>query len=90
MHGFGIKMSVEIQRKGNYMTKLSKALVLMSFVVMMAVNALANILPINGITTGEISDSLPSLTQTEYSESRTSHHIQLIFDHGYRTQPAGI
>lgn len=32
-----------------------------SFLAMIAVNALANILPINGITTGQISDSYPNL-----------------------------
>lgn len=32
-----------------------------SFVTMIAVNGLANILPINGITTGQVSDSYPNL-----------------------------
>lgn len=34
---------------------------MLSFLLMIAVNALANILPINGLTTGEISDSYPNL-----------------------------
>jgi hypothetical protein len=38
-----------------------KALVVVTFVVMIAVNALANALPINGRTTGEISDAYPNL-----------------------------
>ena len=40
---------------------LTKFLVLFTFVVMVGANALANILPINGITTGAISDSYPNL-----------------------------
>lgn len=35
--------------------------VLLSFILMVTVNALANILPINGLNTGEISDSFPDL-----------------------------
>jgi len=38
-----------------------RALAALTFVVMVTVNALANILPINGITTGEVSDSYPNL-----------------------------
>ena len=38
-----------------------KVLVLITFFVMLAVNALANILPLNGITTGQVSDRLPNL-----------------------------
>lgn len=38
-----------------------KIITAITFVVMVAVNALANILPINGIGTGEISDSYPNL-----------------------------
>ncbi len=38
-----------------------KALVAVTFVVMVAVNGLANALPINGRTTGEVSDSYPNL-----------------------------
>lgn len=34
---------------------------LISFLIMVGVNVLANILPINGITTGEVSDSFPNL-----------------------------
>lgn len=40
---------------------LLRLLVGASFLAMIAVNALANILPINGITTGQISDSYPNL-----------------------------
>lgn len=39
----------------------TKLLVLAAYLVMILVNALANILPINGITTGEVSDSYPNL-----------------------------
>ncbi len=38
-----------------------KLLVVVTFVVMVTVNALANILPINGIGTGAVSDSYPNL-----------------------------
>ncbi|MBV1759222.1 MAG: tryptophan-rich sensory protein [Dethiosulfatibacter sp.] len=38
-----------------------KVFVLITFIVMVAMNALANIIPINGITTGEVSDSYPNL-----------------------------
>ncbi|WP_461206027.1 hypothetical protein [Clostridium sp. DL1XJH146] len=34
---------------------------LVTFLIMITVNALANIIPINGVTTGEISDSYPNL-----------------------------
>jgi hypothetical protein len=34
---------------------------LISFIIMVGINALANIVPINGITTGEVSDSYPNL-----------------------------
>lgn len=34
---------------------------LLTFLIMITMNALANILPINGITTGEVSDSFPNL-----------------------------
>jgi len=36
-------------------------LVTITFILMVSVNALANILPIGGITTGEVSDSFPNL-----------------------------
>jgi len=39
----------------------TKLLALAAYLVMILVNALANILPINGITTGEVSDSYPNL-----------------------------
>ncbi len=35
--------------------------VAMFFLVMITINALANVLPINGVTTGQISDALPNL-----------------------------
>jgi hypothetical protein len=41
--------------------KYLKFLVLASFILMVAVNGLANALPINGITTGELSDAYPNL-----------------------------
>jgi hypothetical protein len=40
---------------------LIKALVGLSFMVMITVNALANALPIGGLNTGEVSDSFPNL-----------------------------
>lgn len=40
---------------------LTKFSVLFTFVAMVGANALANILPINGITTGAVSDSYPNL-----------------------------
>jgi len=40
---------------------LIKLMVLISYIFMIGVNALANVLPINKLTTGEISDSLPNL-----------------------------
>jgi hypothetical protein len=40
---------------------LVKIFTLISFVVMITVNALANILPINGISTGDVSDAYPNL-----------------------------
>ncbi len=44
--------------KNNWLFKL---IVAFAFVAMVTVNALANILPINGITSGEVSDSYPNL-----------------------------
>lgn len=38
-----------------------KIMVVVTFLIMIAVNALANILPINGQTTGEVSNSYPNL-----------------------------
>lgn len=38
-----------------------KVLIVVSFLAMVVVNALANILPINGIDTGAVSDSYPNL-----------------------------
>src|SRR5690554_6887231 len=40
---------------------LTGYMALAMYLVMVATNALANILPINGITTGEVSDNLPNL-----------------------------
>ena len=40
---------------------LLKLFVVVTFVAMVVVNALANILPINGIGTGAVSDSYPNL-----------------------------
>lgn len=41
--------------------KLERALVVLSFLMMVAVNALAEILPINGVSTAQVSDRYPSL-----------------------------
>ncbi|WP_298836772.1 tryptophan-rich sensory protein [Clostridium sp.] len=41
--------------------KVLKTFTVLSFILMVTVNALANILPINGITTGGVSDSYPNL-----------------------------
>ncbi|MBZ9633679.1 tryptophan-rich sensory protein [Clostridium sp. FP1] len=41
--------------------KVLKIFTVLSFILMVTVNALANILPINGITTGGVSDSYPNL-----------------------------
>ncbi len=46
------------EKKQNVFIKIFVAL---SYVAMVTVNALANILPINGIDTGQISDNLPNL-----------------------------
>lgn len=45
-------------KKTNYLIKITT---LITFFIMIVVNALATILPINGITTGEVSDSYPNL-----------------------------
>jgi hypothetical protein len=42
-------------------SKVIKVVVLVTFLAMVVVNALANALPINGITTGDVSDSFPNL-----------------------------
>lgn len=42
-------------------SKIWPAMNLISYIVMVAMNALANILPFNGMTTGAISDSYPNL-----------------------------
>ncbi|MBU3161462.1 tryptophan-rich sensory protein [Clostridium frigoris] len=41
--------------------KVLKTFTVLSFILMITVNALANILPINGITSGGVSDSYPNL-----------------------------
>jgi len=43
------------------MKKSIQALTAVTFILMVVVNALANILPINGIGTGDVSDSYPNL-----------------------------
>jgi hypothetical protein len=45
----------------NKKINLTQIVVLFSYLVMVIVNALANALPINGITTGAVSDSFPNL-----------------------------
>lgn len=40
---------------------LVKAAVALTYLAMVAVNAMATALPINGITTGDVSDSFPNL-----------------------------
>lgn len=42
-------------------SKAISLLVMISFVLMVSINALANILPLNGINTGAVSNSLPNL-----------------------------
>lgn len=48
-----------MERKQRFTT--NSVLVTITFILMVAVNALANILPIAGITTGAVSDSFPNL-----------------------------
>ena len=43
------------------MGKSLKTVVAAAFIVMIAVNALANILPFNHLTTGQVSDAYPNL-----------------------------
>jgi len=45
----------------NSANPLLKLFVAFTFIIMVVVNALANVLPINGITTGGVSDSYPNL-----------------------------
>ncbi|MDD3167902.1 MAG: tryptophan-rich sensory protein [Eubacteriales bacterium] len=40
---------------------LIKSITIITFVLMIAANALSNILPLNGVTTGQVSDSYPNL-----------------------------
>ena len=40
---------------------LIKIITAVTFAAMVAVNALANILPINGVNTGQVSDAYPNL-----------------------------
>lgn len=46
--------------KNRQVGKLNKSIVGVTFLIMVTVNALANILPINGVNTGQVSDSLIS------------------------------
>jgi hypothetical protein len=71
-------------KMGNKMEKnkngaLCKTLVDLSYVAMVTMNAPANILPINNMTTGEVSDSYPSLFtpagQPFQSEVRYTHFL---------------
>lgn len=41
--------------------KKTKGLVVITFVMMISVNVLANVIPINGVSTGRVSDSYPNL-----------------------------
>jgi hypothetical protein len=41
--------------------KINRLFMILSLVVMLVLNVLANALPINGLTTGEISDRIPDL-----------------------------
>lgn len=47
--------------KNNFVRTSIKVSVMITFILMIIVNGLANILPINGISTGAISDSYPNL-----------------------------
>jgi hypothetical protein len=47
--------------ESKHRTTMIRIVVLITFLAMIAVNALANILPINGVTTGQLSDSYPNL-----------------------------
>lgn len=38
-----------------------KILIVLSYILMIAINILANLIPINGVTTGEVSDAYPNL-----------------------------
>lgn len=51
----------DLKMDGNKRWLLLKSLVVVTFIIMIAVNALANLLPINGISTGAVSDSYPNL-----------------------------
>ena len=45
----------------NQRKEIIKIITVVTFLAMIVVNSLANILPINGITTGQVSDSYPNL-----------------------------
>lgn len=45
----------------NKMSTSIKILTTVTFIIMIVVNALANIIPINGVTTGEVSDAYENL-----------------------------
>lgn len=48
-------------RLKNNINKSTKLMVLISFLIMVTTNALANILPLNGVNTGQVSDAYPNL-----------------------------
>ena len=52
---------MEKMKNPSTISPLFKFFIAFNFVVMVVVNALANILPLNGISTGEVSDSYPNL-----------------------------
>ena len=47
--------------KCNHLSTLNRIIVLLTFLIMVTVNILANTLPINGVTSAEVSDSYPNL-----------------------------
>jgi len=64
--------------------KMLGALNLLVFVMMVTVNALANIVPIAGIGTGDVSDAYPNLFAPAairflYGESSTCYYYFLCF-----------
>ncbi len=52
--------NVTVVPASNRMARLLPVLNIVAFIIVVFVNALANILPLNGLTTGAISDSFPS------------------------------
>lgn len=53
--------TVTVTPASEHSSKLLPVLNIAAFILVVVVNALSNILPFNGLTTGEISDSFPSL-----------------------------